>query len=493
MTMKQALLPRLVSHAAIIAMLLLAMALCLWLGAKQTDRPFERDDYDNFKMGYNLYRRGVISLADERIPYPRPTDRREPLPAIALAFYLKSAPGFTEYPSPAEALSPNNLKIVKRFNLIWIFTTLVTTWLLCRRLTGSVTMAFMALFSVFYFLCFSRFYYNSLSPELLAATLLMTTSLALVSAVDRPRWRSFAMAGLLLGLLCLTKASFVYISAGIVLTVGVMVLSRGGLRSLGLLGTFVLVAGVVVLPWMIRNYRHFGDFEITQRAGEVLLVRAYKDQMTRDEFVGAFYVYSPSPVRAWLGPLMGFSPRDLQPGGRLQRLVRFQPGDQEAVNRGDPTAAVSYYARMVANINVLRWQCRDAGDPDPYRCAGLGLKKKALALIRADLPRHVVMSIPFMWRGIWCFNHLNSSFAAIANLLGFAMTLAMPIVALAKRRANLLIFVLPTLGSIAFHALMTHYIWRYAIPTVPILIVSLVVGLQFGAYGSKKLLRSLVP
>src|SRR5690606_711960 len=104
----------------------------------------------------------------------------------------------------------------------------------------------------------------------------------------------------------------------------------------------------IVLPWMMRNYVTLGQFQLAERGGVVLLVRAVKDGMTAEEAKGTLYVWSPRRFQPAIGRLLGFSSSDLLRGGRLQRLNRttqsdFYADDLAAEAAGMPEKAISYY------------------------------------------------------------------------------------------------------------------------------------------------------
>ena len=76
----------------------------------------------------------------------------------------------------------------------------------------------------------------------------------------------------------------------------------------------LLSTAAVITPWSERNARLFGTRAITDRGGEVLLLRAYEDQVSPDEYRGVWCVYAPSRLRPSICRLTGWTGADLQPG-----------------------------------------------------------------------------------------------------------------------------------------------------------------------------------
>jgi hypothetical protein len=154
------------------------------------------------------------------------------------------------------------------------------------------------------------------------------------------------------------------------------------------------------------------------------MIRAVKDGMTFEEYRGSFYVWAPHGLKPVVGPMLGFSPYDLERGGRLQRLNRsqqadFYEDDIDAEETGRPDRAITYY-RMARAERVKLWREMEAvgktqADADEI------LKERALAMIRS-----------------------------------------MP---------TLGVFVLPALGLLLFYALFSHFIPNYGVPTLPVVII----------------------
>ena len=252
------------------------------------------------------------------------------------------------------------------------------------------------------------------------------------------------------------------------------VMSASQRRALMTFAAMALAFAATITPWMVRNSVRFDNFAIAERSGGVLLVRAVKDGMTADEFKGAFYAYAPSSVRkAVFQGLLGFRDADLKPGGRYERLSRFQPGDAEAAAAGDVDRAISFFGMAGAmQVQIGR---EAAADGIPNSQVDRLVRKKAMTMILDHPGKHLLMTLPFAWRGLWAFANDYKLIVAVCDLIAFLTFLAFPVVAWWRRRSDWLAFSLFGVGLFWFYALLTHFISRYSEPLIPLTVVSVLV------------------
>ena len=116
---------------------------------------------------------------------------------------------------------------------------------------------------------------------------------------------------------------------------------------------------------MYRNHVLLGSAHISQRAGVVLMYRAADDDVLADRASGT--VWAPQRLQGLMGRILGFSPADLNRGGRLQRLNEFQSDfdadDLAAERAGAPDKTLSYYRQARAERVKLEDQLYVAGHP----------------------------------------------------------------------------------------------------------------------------------
>jgi hypothetical protein len=457
------------------------VAVVLSVGAKRINgAPVDLDAAQSVLMAVNLAHHGTISLA-ESPPYV-PSDYREPIPVLFMALDIKLIDGLLG-PAPAQDyLSGERLRYLKYQNLLWLLMLCAGIFACVRIGTRSDSRSAAA--SSFYVNltgaalgglmvsagAWGMEMLNDLATDLAGSAVLCLASPALAAGLTRGRASWCVIAGLLFGVLTLVKAAALYVFIGVIGTLLCIYLlwrSRLLLRSaLADLGVVTLAFTVVVMPWMVRNLLDLGAFQVSQRAGVVLMIRAVKDQMTPEEFRGAFYVWAPPRLQGPVGSLLGFTPRDLQRGGRLQHLNRsetsdFFRSDLAAEQAGRPEDAVSYYRRARAERVKLETELAASGSSDPEIQADKILQKRAMGMIEARPAKHLLVSIPFVWRG-----------AAVAfPVLVIAMALA-----LRSKRYECALLALPSLGLVMFYALLSHFIPRYGLPVRPIVVALLVIA-----------------
>jgi hypothetical protein len=459
-------------------------AIVLAVGARRiSNGGVDLDATQSVMMAVNLAHHGAISLV-EHAPYV-PTDYREPIPVLLMAADIKLIDALLGEVPPEDYLSGERLRILKYENLLWVLLVSVGVFACVRVAIRSELPA--AANDTFY-VCLAGaaaggllisagawggVLLNDLATDLAGAAVLSLASPALAVALTRGRASWCVAAGLLFGALTLVKAAVLYVFIGMIGTLLCIYLiwrSRLVLASaMADLGLVTAAFAVVVLPWMVRNYVELGVFQVAQRAGVVLMIRAVKDQMTPEEYRGAFYVWAPSGLQGPIGSLLGFTPRDLQRGGRLQHLNRdesdFHSDDVAAELAGRPQDAISYYRRARAERVKLEKELEASGSPDAGVETDKILQKRALAMIKADPGKHLAATLPFMWRG-----------AALA----FPILVIAILLALRYRRYEIVLVAFPSFGLVMFYALLSHFIPRYGMPVRPILVALLVVGAKLG-------------
>jgi len=260
-----------------------------------------------------------------------------------------------------------------------------------------------------------------------------------------------AAAGACFGVLTLTKAATLYVFAGmmLVLLVGY---ARGSdlprrARRVGLLALMAVAFLLCVVPWIGRNYLTFGKPQISDRGGLVLYTRALMDQVSSVEYRGSFYVWARPALRPYVGSFLGFSDRDLELGGRLERLsggpgTSVYEHDRPAEAAGRPQDAVSFYRRARAERVRLEQQFESLGNRHPDVAADGVLQQEGIRIVEHDFKANLAMVFPLIWRGA---------------LLLFPFLALVLLYALWSRRFALALFILPSFATLSFYALATHF------------------------------------
>jgi hypothetical protein len=454
-----------------IAGALAALVLAFSWSRMITDERIDGDDLQTLKMAVNLRYHGVASL-DAEPPYT-PSMYREPLPVVTTAIAIALADAVLGNAGSEAYLAGDRARLVKLQNLFWLALLCVSAFWATYLLTSSRLLgALAALLMNFDVIPLAEvglrpLLVDTLMSEVSAAALLLAAGAFLVAAMRTRRVAHFAWAGLCFGMLALTKAAFLYVFVGF--AVLFLAIAMIGVRKspaiarLGPVAALAIAFAAVVVPWMGRNYVQLGEFQLAERGGVVLYLRALKNDMTPDEYRGAFYFWAPPPLQPAIGRILGFSSSDLQRGGRLQRLNRkpeadFYRDDIAAWRNAKPEETITFIRRALAEQLLLERLAAEGGES--AQPADSVLQQRAISMIAENPARHLATTPLFLWRG---------AFFALPVLL------AALVYAVWRRDYALGVFVLPGLGTIMFFGLLTHFLPRYSTPVVPMEVVTVVV------------------
>ena len=463
-----------------------------------THAPNTGDAVANVVGAYNLAYHGVISNSENAEENLAPTNYREPLPIFFLAAHIRLHPTLSSGHSVKTINEGKASGALKQHNLFWAFLVLVGVGLTCftaiRPAAMALPSALIAMHGVQVIFLQSSGIIDMMVTEIQAAALLAWIAFALVRSMRSGRLLCFAASGLLIGFLALTKGIFCYVGPAFI---AVLFIIRFIPRNIGskrrtalCFGVMFLAMNLVVLPWMVRNWLKLGAFEVTQRSGVVMMIRAHMELMSDLEYKGAFWYCAPALLRRGEMDLfkdLHFSMKDLGEGGRLQRLNRsndsaFAVRDLAAEKAGRPDAALSFYRAGRAERIRLENHYRELGAANPSHLADRDMRREAMRIFMADPWRHLRMSALFLWRGLWCMEAgpLPGWLLFLLNGLSFLALCGMAIGGIFRNHPLSLGLVLLPVGAIALMALTTHFIPRYASMLIPNMLMALVIVTAWG-------------
>jgi hypothetical protein len=249
--------------------------------------------------------------------------------------------------------------------------------------------------------------------------------LAFVSGLRAARPRAFLAAGLLLGLLCLVRASFLVLAPTLLATMVVYarwfspVRLRDWVRPAA---AFTLAFLVVIVPWLIRNDLVVGKLGFTEEYGSATLVERFAfNDMSAREFAFAFPYCLPA-----VGPPMV----ERLFGADMRRFEWDEPGSFFKAGRARRMALVETYGRLDPIIGDLL----------------------ADEMAR-NWWRHLATTVPLAWCGLW----ISSVWSLFAIPL-FAWACG----AAARRSKPLFLFyALPAFVLVGLHAAVANHYSRY--------------------------------
>ena len=449
--------------------------------------PFEGGQYE--RIAFNMIHHGQYHDARQlgngraRPPYVR----RAPGYPLFLATVFALSP---EFPSLTHACISDTQcdaavpvrRRVQRLTALIAAVTVAAVFLVAHTWTGSWLISIAAW--VFYLILLPSFYIASV----LAACLLFVHAVLAAETWRRPRCVTGAISGVALGLLVLTKAVFQYWLVGVALVCAVGLWWDGSRRRALLPACLALLlgAGVVTLPWMMRNALQVEHFGISGRSGEVLAIRAEYGRMTWSEVRGAFAFWLPTNNAAvreaalqWLEP-DEFGYRRFDRGNPAGFFRRTKNNTGEVAARAD---------RLEPG-----WRQYQGKDQVAYDAV---LVRASADLIREDWLKQAVLTLAFLERGISIRPHfsyknrfpgyLRPFLAPMTFIYGLAQLCRylllpavglMAMVAWRRRRFELGFLLLPVLYVLGIHALATHFEPRYAYPVVPLLVLVFAITAQ---------------
>ena len=159
------------------------------------------------------------------------------------------------------------------------------TFLIGRRLSGPVAGLIGAAVVAIYPALLE--YGGMLMSEPLATTLLAGAVLSMLWAADREGWLRWALPGVLLGALALTRPEYLAVAFLLAIVVFLRRLGSEWSRSLGQAAVMLAAALVVIAPWTVRNAVALDRFvPISTGGGQVLFAGSYLPSGGDPEKVG---------------------------------------------------------------------------------------------------------------------------------------------------------------------------------------------------------------
>ena len=259
--------------------------------------------------------------------------------------------------------------------------------------------------------------------ESLTFALYSFVALFLVLGWKTSRGPYFAAAGFFLGLLCLTRPSFVALVPILIVLIIVQArwLSSGGKIWSSMLA-FSATILIVVAPWIARNAVSLGKFSLTEEYGSATLIErmAFNDMTAREFFLA--FPYCLPEIGPWaINSVFG-----------TRAMARFEWNAER-----------SFFDTGRARRMALAAEHKKL---DPIIGEVVG------AEMRENWWRYILASLPLAWCGLWV-----GKFWGLILIPVFAWAC----VAAARRRPLFLLYALPVLAMVVLHAALANHYSRY--------------------------------
>jgi len=476
-------------------LLLIIGSLCWLLDGFLTESPVKKDARQNLQAAYNLSEWGVFSIEPAVSGKPAADNYREPVTPFAASLLIRVYKKFDPALSFEDISTGKLCRAVKRINIFWAFFLLLGSSVLVVFFTRSPMLATFPVCLIWLAFLRNPAYLDTVGTEIPTAAVMVWTSVSLIMSLRSGRIVHFLGAALLFGMLCLTKAVFLYLTVPVVLIIFVCIVTDSYFSKVrAITATMVFMVGVTIAvgPWLSRNYNHFGSYTLTLRGGSVLYGRTCLNSMTMDEVIAGVYLWGPGAYKKLVkNTMFEMGSDDFEEGGRAARLNRsansnFAKKDSAAEKAGKPGEAISFLRKIRAERVKVRRQFESAGHANPQQATDEFLKGKARQWLIENPVRHSLMSCLFAWRGAWCF--YGGGFFTALNALCTAVFIALAAYGFFAGNRYVTPFVLLPFLMLCFNALFTHNLSRYSSPAIPFLIMGLFVAIHLSGSRQKKTL-----
>ena len=249
---------------------------------------------------------------------------------------------------------------------------------------------------------------------------------AFVVALKTWRLRWFVLAGALLGLLCLVRASFLLLGP-VLLCLSVIYARRVPPATCGgwarHAAALAVAFAIVITPWLVRNAVSVGKLRFTEEYGSATLVERFAfNAMTAREFLGAFPYCVPA-----IGPL---AVAHLFGADTTRRFEWYEPGS-------------FFYAGRARRIDLVAAHTR----LDPI------ITDLAADEMRRNGWWHLATTVPLAWCGLWV--------AGVWSLAMLPLFVWACIAAVRRHKTLFLVYAAPALILVGVHAAIANHYPRY--------------------------------
>ena len=279
------------------------------------------------------------------------------------------------------------------------------------------------------------FIFSYVMTESLTFSLYSVTMLLAVLAWKSGNTKWWGFTGLCLGLLCLTRPSFVVLIPALLLLIAIggrfLKAKPSAWKSAAV---FITAVALTIGPWILRNHFSVGKWGLTEEYGAAVLIErlAYND-MSPMEFVTAFPYCTPGLGDMLFDQVYG---RD-----SMHRFVYHTRDSFFHVGRGRRDALVQEHGRLDPLIGEI---VRDE--------------------MRTSWWRHLLVSIPLAWCGMWV--------GWIVGLVLVPLFACASVRAIRQSEPMLLFYAAPAILMLGLHGAVANHYTRYNL----ILIGPLAVG-----------------
>lgn len=414
--------------------------IALQLSFIEKETPYA-DNITNLSLALPLYETGVYTDGTFTGTVLPPGPKGEgmffaPGYAAFLAGIMQLSPGLIEAARCSiEHIKPPIIeeKCALDFTLFWITQAIIGAigtifiWLAALALFNQKRLAWLAVILITTAGTFA-YYASIVMAEALILPLFFVMTYFLIIHWQKRKWWSAALCGLCFGLLILTKPSYIYLLYFmIVCGIGTALYETFKFKTSAVFKSLLIgltACALLTAPWINRNHAILGVADITYGYGPFTLSQrvAYNDMSTTEWLAG--WVYGIPSI-----------------GDEIAE--KFLPEDTwKRWSWDDPEGFYTYGNR------VLRAQTLEEAGSHEAQLSYL-LKNYVLA----DLPKHIAVTFPLIFRGMWVFE--------LWAFIPYLCFLILCVWCLKQRRYDYLLYAIPGWFMLGLHGFATVNIPRY--------------------------------
>jgi len=419
----------------------LALATLAWLTATQREWRPVSDEVEYLSIAWNLGNRGSFSMSAPEVSEPVPTAYREPgYPLLILAItrlipsLAEASPACFFYDAPVSC-QPQLAKFRTANSVMHVLAGLIV-FAIARCLGATPIQALLA-FALLAINPEAVRWRNQLLSDYLALLLMAGVTWGAVLMVQRPRFLTAALTGAAMSGLILTKAIFLYMLPFVLLAAGAFAATRrsGTRLKAGMAAALLLIlASAPAAGWIARNHVAVDRASLSsERGGIALQSRVVYNSVTPTQYGVMVLWFIRAAGDNWA--------RKLFPESATRAFLISEP-DGFAVRGYD-----LFGERTAALVSTGMTP----------RAAEKTVERQLIGEILADLPKHLLVSIPFFYRGLFIDEYLVLTLPALAAFL---------IAAFKQRDIARLAALAAPLYCIAIHSLLTINTTRFVTPAL---------------------------
>lgn len=429
-------------HSAWLALLAATVVVVVQMASKPP-RPIYADELQYLTVSRNLALHGVYSDRTVTDQVPKPSSFFTPIAPLLYAFLLKVDPALEPTLACQFKHSLNSRAHCEiRYSLltrgimaILAVAGLWGSWVLARSFGLATAGAWTVLAVVAASGVHANFARHFLTESPLLAIFPFFLALLLRATDPSARRNLWLLLGLgaVMGLLALTRPSYVYQAYAVMLAIPLLRQYRGAatIGPFGIGAALAVSAGyaLAVAPWMLRNWLALGEFALTVGYDiDILVQRLFYNQMSWGEW-----------WKAWIYWLPDF--------GDTLAVTLFGEDAVRKLSLLEPTGY--HYAGNPPIADFLQTHLGN-------RPGTLG---NLLPVVLADWPKHLAVTFVLAWQGLWAGKYITF----IAVLLA---PLALRRMAATGQLRGFLVIAGVVLMMVGFYAFVSVSIPRYNLPMI---------------------------